>query len=159
MQTRSLMISAALIFVLMLGLAGLGMAADRFVGTWNWNAAKSKINAGLPDKRGLSTFTAQDNGLKLVGDGVDGEGKAYHVAWAATFDGKDYPATGFTDVDTIAIKRIDTNTFSELFKKAGKEVFGASVAVSKDGKTLTRTVKVKSAKGQEVINTAVYDKQ
>lgn len=145
--------------ILVLALATVAMAADPHVGTWKLNPAKSKVNPGPPPKSEMATFTAQDNGLRLVADGMDGEGKAFHVAYAAKFDGKDYPLTGFTDADTVAIKRNDANTFSELIKKAGKEVMSARLVASKDGKTLTRTTKEKNAKGQDVNNTYIYDKQ
>jgi hypothetical protein len=135
------------------------MAADPFVGTWKENVAKSKFNSGPPDKSSMVTFTAQENGLKLSADSLDADGKASHAAWAATFDGKDYPVTGVTDADTIAIKRIDANTFSELFKKAGKELFSARLVISKDGKTITRTTNLKNAKGQDVSNIYILEKQ
>jgi len=49
-------------------------------------------------------------------------------------------------------------SFSELFKKAGKEVMSSRSVVSEDGKTMTRTVKQKDAKGQEVTDVYVSDK-
>ena len=149
----------AMFFLAVLGLAGSLWAADPAVGTWKLNIAKSKINSGPAPKREIATFTAQDNGLKLVVDGIDGKGKAYHVAYTAKFDGKDQPVAGFTDADTIAINRIDAHTFYELFKKAGKEVVNARLAVSRDGKTLTRTTNEKNAKGQAVSDIEVYYKQ
>jgi hypothetical protein len=100
---RPLVISATLVSALLLALAVMAVAADNsFVGAWKMNLAKSKINSGPAPKREMVTFTAQDNGLKLVVDGIDSKGKAYHVAYAAKFDGKDYPLTGFKDADTIA---------------------------------------------------------
>jgi hypothetical protein len=160
MRTRSLAIYATLITALLLALAVIAVAADNsFVGTWKMNLAKSKINSGPAPKREIVTFTAQDNGLKLVVDGIDSKGKAYHVVYAAKFDGKDYALTGFTDADTVAINRMDANTFYELFKKAGKQVVSARLVVSKAKKTLTRTTEEKNAKGQAVSDIDVYDKQ
>ena len=149
----------AMLMLAVFGLAGMLWAADPHVGTWKLNVAMSKINSSPPPKSEIATFTAQENGLKLVVDIVESDGKAVNVTYAAKFDGKDYSVSGITDADTIVIKRVDANTFSELFKKAGKEVGSASLVVSKDGKTLTRISKEKNAKGQEVTNTAVYDKQ
>jgi len=157
MTKRSITVAAAALFILFLATAA--MAADPFAGTWKLNVAKSTFNSGPPEKSEMATFTAQDNGLKLVVDGIDGDGKALHGGWAAKFDGKDYPMTGNPNADTIAIKRIDTNAFSELFKKAGKKVASTRLVVSKDGKTITRTVKEKNAKGQDVSSTYILEKQ
>jgi hypothetical protein len=148
-----------MICALVLALAVIAMAADPHVGTWKLNVAKSKINSGQPDKSGTVQCEAQDNGVKMVGDSVDAEGKAAHSEFAAKYDGKDYPFTGDSDIDTISLKRIDANTWAEVLKKSGKEVLSGRNAVSKDGKTMTRTFKGKNDKGQEFNNTAVYDKQ
>jgi hypothetical protein len=149
----------AAVTLLALALVTVAMTAEPFAGAWKLNVVKSKINSSPPPKSEIATFTAQENGLKLVVDIVESDGKAVHVTYAAKFDGKDYSVSGMTDIDTIVIKRVDASTFSELFKKAGKEVGNASLVVSKDGKTLTRTSKEKNAKGQDVTNTAVYEKQ
>ena len=143
--------------VLVLALATVAMAGDPFVGTWKENVAKSR--AASPNKSQVVVFTAQENGLKLAADGVNADGTTFHVSWTAKFDAKDYPITGFTNADTIAITSINANTFSELFKEAGKKVVSARLIVSKDGKTLTRTTNGKNAKGEDVSNTYVFDKQ
>ena len=147
----------AMLLLAVFGLVGLVWAADPFVGTWKENVAKSK--ATTPNKSQVAVFTAQENGLTLVADGVSADGTTFHVTWTAKFDGKDYPTTGFTNEDSVAIKKINANTFSELFKKAGKEVMSARLVVSKDGKTLTRTTKEKDAKGKEVRNIYIFEKQ
>jgi hypothetical protein len=157
MRKQSIAIAATIIFIL--ALATLAMAAEPFAGTWKLNVAKSQYNSGRPDKSSTVTFAAQENGLKLVADGVDADGKTSHVTWNAKFDGKDYPVTGTEDVDTIAITRPDANSYSELFKKAGKEIASTRSVLSKDGKTITRTFKGKDAKGQEVVNIYIMEKQ
>jgi len=75
------------------------------------------------------------------------------------FDGKDYPFTGYPEIDTIAINKIDANTFDDVLKKAGKEVSRIREVFSNNGQTMTFTEKAKSSKGQDVNNTYVYDKQ
>ena len=159
MRIHSLIISATTICALVVALAVIAPAADHHVGTWKLDLAKSKFNSGPAPKREIATFAAQENGLKLVVDGIDDKGKAYHVEYSARFDGKDYPVKGFTDADTIALNRIDAHAFYELFKKAGKGVESARLVVSNDGKTLTRTTDGKNAKGQAVSDIEVYDKK
>ena len=101
-----------------LALATVAMAADPHVGTWKMNVAKSKSKSGPPDKSSTVTVTAQENGIKLVGDRVDAEGKASHQEFAAKYDGKDYPATGIPDVDTVVLKKMDAYTWDEVLKKS-----------------------------------------
>jgi hypothetical protein len=159
MRTRSLMISAILIPALVLGLAVVALAADPHVGTWKANMAKSKFDPGPPLKSDTATITAQDNGIKLVEDFVLADGKAFRIEFAAKYDGKDYPLTGYPDIDTVTLRKVDANTFDFVTKKAGKEVSTIREVFSKDGKTLTFTEKGKDSKGQAFNNTTVYDKQ
>jgi len=159
MRKHSLEVSITIIVTLVLALAAIALAADPHVGTWKLNLAKSMINSGPPNKSEIDTFTAQDNGIKLVGDSVDADGKAGHSEFIAKFDGKDYAFTGDSDADTVSLKKIDANTWDEVLKKAGKEVGTGRNAVSKDGKTMTHTSKGKDAKGKDYTDISVYDKQ
>ena len=142
-----------------LGIQPPAMAADPHVGTWKMNVAKSKFDPGPPPKSDTVTFTAQDNGIKLFDDYVDADGKAYHLDFAVKYDGKDYPIKGNPDWDTVAYRKIDPNTFDIIFKKGGKEVTRGQDVFSEDGKKYTFTEKAKNAKGQDVNNTFVYNKQ
>ncbi len=139
----------------------MGVTGDEpFSGTWTLNLAKSTFSTPTPPLRSLKAkIEAHDNSIKAVIDGVDSSGGSLHYAFEAKFDGKDYPFTGDPGVDTVALTRIDGNTFDILWKKAGKEAGSAREAVSKDGRTWTETEKMKEAKGQERINIYVYNKQ
>jgi hypothetical protein len=154
-------IAVAATIILMLALASAAMAADPFVGTWKLNVAKSKYSPGPPPKSATVKIEAQDNGLKIVANGVNAEGKPTHIETAFKYDGKDYPYTptgGPSDL-TVAVKRIDANTQELTLKQGGKVMQTVREVVSKDGKTQTRTIKGKNAQGQEVSNTIVFDKQ
>jgi hypothetical protein len=72
----------------------------------------------------------------------------------------DYPITGTPNgADTIAIKRIDANTFEITLKQAGKVVLTSSGVYSKDGKLRTLTSKGTNEKGQPTNTVGVYDRQ
>jgi len=60
---------------------------------------------------------------------------------------------------TIALKRINTNTYEGTFKKAGKVVMTVTYAVSQDGKATTLTARGTDAKGQPTTEVNVFDKQ
>ena len=143
--------------VIVLALATVAMAADPHVGTWKLNLEKSKGPGPAP--KTTIKITVQHNGIKSVSDSVNAEGQATHVEFTAKYDGKDYPVTGSQAVDTIAFRRIDANTFEGVAKKAGKEIGRSQEVFSKDGKTMTRTIKAKDAQGQDINIISVYDKQ
>jgi hypothetical protein len=93
--------------------------------------------------------------------GLDASGKPLNPDMnnlAINFDGKDHP-TATAGYDTTAWKRIDSNTYKAIRKKAGKIVLTSTNVVSKDGKTMTITTTGVNAEGQAVHNVRVYDKQ
>jgi hypothetical protein len=138
--------------------AGQALAGDNWVGSWKLNAAKSKMGSNAIRAQTL-TFEATPAGLKLTSDGTDGEGKPMHGGYTSKFDGKDVPWAGNPMADTAAPKRIDDNTYENVWKKAGKATVTAKVSVSKDGKTLTISQTGTDAKGAPVSSLAVYDRQ
>jgi hypothetical protein len=134
-------------------------AADQLSGTWNLNAEKSKYSPGPPPKSLTVVVESDENTYKIDATGTDGDGKPIHVQYSAKFDGKDYPATGVANADTVSVRRVDANTVESLQKKDGKVVMTITSKVSKDGKTRTSTWRGKNAEGKEVHNVAVFDKK
>ena len=159
MQTRSITALAAKFLVLALVLAGEAWAADSNVGTWKLNTAKSTYSPGPAPKSNTVTIVAVDNGIHLTALGVDAVGKPTHVEYTAKYDGQDSPVTGIPYADTVGLKRIDANTVESTMKKAGTPMMTVRVTVSPDGKTRTAVFTGKNEKGQDVNNTAVYDKK
>jgi len=136
------------------------------VGTWKLNLAQSKPStAPLTQTR---TVDALGDGLKVSYDGISAYGLSFAFSYAANFDGKENPITGsgqqwrdeqLNGATTIALKRINTNTYEGTFKKAGKVVMTVTYAVSQDGKVTTLTAKGTDAKGQPTTDVKVFDKQ
>jgi hypothetical protein len=148
--------------VVVLLLASVALwAADRQVGTWKLNTAKSKYTVAHPAPKSVTvTITESDGGLTIDAVGVDDKGNPIKVHWSAKFDGKDYPATGAPDgSDTVSLKRIDVDTIETTNKKGGQVVTTIRSTVSKDGKTRTSTWSGKDSKGAAETWTAFYDKQ
>ena len=138
--------------------AGQALAGDNWVGTWKMNAAKSKVGANLIRSQTLK-FEATADGVKLTADGTDAEGKPLHSSYTSKFDGKDVPWAGNPMADTASPKRIDDNTYENVWKKAGKAAVTSKVSISKDGKTLTINQTGTDAKGAPVSSALVYDRQ
>ena len=133
-------------------------AADANLGTWKLNASKSKMTPGSP-KNNTVVYAAAGDSYKCVVDGEDGAGKATHNEWTGKFDGKDYAVTGDVTADTRAIKMVDAQHYTLTNKKGGKATTTGTISISADGKSRTLTTHATDAKGKEVSNTAVYDKQ
>jgi len=133
-------------------------ADDNRVGTWKYNAAKSKFDPGPAYKSRNVKVEAAGEGIKVAVEGVMADGKADAYSYTVNYDGKDYPITGSAFADTIAYKKIDENTIEGTSKKGGQVVVSTTVVVAKDGKTMTVTTKGKSDKGP-FTNVVVYDRQ
>ena len=134
-------------------------AADVFSGTWKLNLAKSKYDPGPPPKELTTIIEAIDGGLKITIDGVNAQGKPTHSEWSAMFDGKDYPVTGATIRDTVALKKIDDYTFDTTNKQDGKVTSVIRGVYSRDGKTRTLTYQGMNVKGIQVNRVTVWERQ
>jgi hypothetical protein len=156
---KSLFVGALVVCAVMVFSSSIVLAADNWLGTWKLNVAKSKYSPGPAPKSLTLKFDASKDGTRLTSDGVDAEGKATHGTYASKFDGKDVPWEGNPDADTAAPKKIDDNTYENVWKKGGKVTVNAKAAVSKDGKTFTVSQTGKNAKGETVNNTMVFEKQ
>ena len=150
----------ALVSVVVLGLGAVTMAADANVGTWKLNLAKSRYSPGpAPRSQTLKIEALGTDGLKYTADGVDASGKPTHAEFQAKYDGKFYRFTGNPDADMLAYKRIDANTLEATTQWKGKVTGNTKIVVSKDGKTRTLTQTGKTAKGEDINNVLVYEKQ
>jgi hypothetical protein len=139
--------------------SSVGLAAENWLGTWKLNVAKSKYSPGPAPKSLTLKFEATEDGIRLTSDVLDSEGEATHAVYVSKFDGKDVPWEGNPDADTASAKKIDDNSYENIWKKGGKTTITAKAVVSKDGKTLTVTLTGTDSKGRTVNNTAVYDRQ
>jgi hypothetical protein len=157
-RRTSVMVVLAAMLTLAMGVAT--MAADNNVGTWKLNLAKSTYSPGpAPKSQTLKIEAWGEDGVKYSAEGMDADGKPMHWEFQAKYDGKFYPFKGNPDGDMLSYKRIDANTVESTLQLKGKTTTMTRVVVSKDGKTRTLTQTGKNAKGQDVKNLVVYDKQ
>jgi len=138
--------------------AGTVFGGENWVGTWKLNAAKSQLGSSAVRAQTL-TFEATPAGIKLTAEGTDAEGKPMKTGYTSKFDGKDVPWPGNPVADAAAPKKIDDNTYENVWKKGGKATVTAKVSVSADGKTLTITQSGTDPQGKPVSSVAVYDRQ
>ena len=136
------------------------LAADSFVGTYRLNAAKSATSGGqLPPEM---TLTISEDGSNLL------------IATAAkTADGSPIPSDVLTvpkaggtvrapqgaSYDMTRVSRRDPNTIEMVALQNGKEKTRVKFALSKDGKTLTRSFTSTNAQGKPVNGTSVLERE
>ena len=136
------------------------LAANASIGTWKYNAAKSKFSPGPPYKSRTVKVEPHGEGIKVTVEGVSGDGSKHGYSYTAGFDGKDNPVTGNSPFgDTVALTRVDPHTTRSIVKRGGKEVATQTTTVSADGKTRTTTTKGTDAKGQKIDSVSFYEKQ
>ena len=144
-----------------MAITAIGMfGADSSLGTWKFNAAKSKSTSANPIKSQTDVREATpDGGVKVTRTGQMLDGTPSNYSYTYKYDGKEYPATG-GPFDTISVKRIDANTTSYEVRKTGGKYYGAGRnVISRDGMTLTQISKGTDAEGRPVTYTAVFDRQ
>jgi len=137
----------------------VALAGENWLGTWKLNVAKSKYSPGPVPKSLTLQFEATEDGIRLTSDGVDSEGKATHAVYVSKFNGTEVPWAGNPDADTSLARKIDDNSYENVWKKGGKTTITAKAVVSKDGKNMTVTLTGTDSKGRTVNNTAVYERQ
>jgi hypothetical protein len=140
--------------------------ASLLYGTWVLNLSKSTYSpSDLKPQSNKVVFEEVPDGVHVVSDGVNVQGKATHVDYTATFDGPDIPTKGTVDgkpnqdVDSAAWKKIDDHTFEVTNKRKGKTVQTNRIVIAPDGKSRTSTVTGTTPKGEPINNTFVMDKQ
>jgi hypothetical protein len=151
---------ATKLFVVMAVTAIGAYGADSSLGTWKFNAVKSKSTSTNPTKNRIMVREATpDGGIKVTNSGQYADGTPLNWGYTCKYDGKECPVTS-GPFDTIVLKRVDDNSWSFDTKKTGGKyhVTGQS-AISKDGKTLNQTSTGTDAAGKPVSQTQVFDKQ
>jgi len=154
------LMTSAFVLATVFAVGTVTMAADSNVGVWKLNVAKSKFDPGpVPTNQSLKIEAWGADGVNYSSDGMDTAGKPTHWEFQAKYDEKFVPFKGNPDADMISYKRIDANTIESTTQLNGKVTGHTRAVVSADGKTRTLTQTGKNAKGQDVHNVLVFEKQ
>ena len=152
---RSLAVAA---FLALASLSYAADGADRVIGTWKLDTARSTSSIPMPRSETRS-YVASGNGVTVSWDRVDADGRKSHVATTYQYDGKEYPVKDSPDFDALSAKRIDASTVETIQMRKGQKVGTLRRTVSADGKTLTLNALFTNAAGQHVNTLMVYDRQ
>jgi hypothetical protein len=160
-MTRSaFMLATVTFFGVATALPRVGFAqTDLFLGTWQFNLAKSKYSPGPPPKSQTVNVQAEGRGQRATVTGVAAGGNPFNYTLTPVFDGLPHPTENNPNQDAYAATRVDA--YIQIFSdtKAGKLVGTTTFVVSPDGKTLTSTAVLLDATGKSINNITVYDKQ
>lgn len=153
---KNLLVSSLLVCAATSMWATPAIASENWVGSWKLNAAKSTFASDAVLRAQTLKFEATPAGIKLTSDGTDPQGKPMQGQYTSKFDGKDVVWTGNPSADMASPKRIDANSYENVWKSGGKPTMTAKVVVSNDNKTLTVT---QTPHGATQSSVAVYDRQ
>ena len=156
---KNLLVSSLLFCAAMLMCSLPAFAGENWLGTWKLNAAKSTFGPGAVTRAQTLKFEATPAGIKLMSEGTDPQGKPMKGEYTSKFDGKDVAWTGNPSADMACPKRIDDNSYENVWKMGGKPTMKANVVVSNNNKTLTVTQTPTDAQGAAASSVAVYDRQ
>ena len=157
MRAGSTALTLGVVLVAAVG-AVSAQGANPRIGTWHLNVAKSRYSPGPAPKSQVLTIEAAGAGEKVTSESVPATGAKTVAVYTANYDGKPYPITGSEIADTVTLKRVDADTSERPDSKGGKAVQTFIRVVSKDGKTMTVTIKGTNAQGQAVNNVVVFEK-
>jgi len=136
--------------------------ADSSLGTWKLNTEKSKYTpAPMPVKSLTATREASDGGVKVTTTGERADGTAINTSYTAKYDGTASSLTGSgAPYDTISVKRVNDNTFTDERKKTGGSYAATGrTVISNGGKTMTVTSRGTNSDGKPFTSVFVYEKQ
>jgi hypothetical protein len=128
-----------------------------FEGIWNANLAKSQRHENHQFKSATMKFEISDDLVLLTYTGVNMAGKEESGVTRILPDGKEHPVTEAPGVVTIS-KWTTSHLLEIVARKDGNVVGESKYEVSKDGKTLTATVKAVDAKGRPFEQIIVFDR-
>jgi hypothetical protein len=133
-------------------------ATDPFVGTWKLDPAKSKYTAGSAPKDVTIVIEEQGDSYQVAATGTYADGSPISVKYTI-------PKAGGTGTvqegpfDAVTSKRVSARVRENTYTKNGKETVSRRVVVSRDGKTLTTTVKGTGPQGTPLAGTDIFNKQ
>ena len=149
------------VFLILLPSASLRGAYDPLLGIWRLNleTTQTHFSPGHPAPKS-QTYTFEVAGsdeIRFRGETVEAEGTLVRSEYTARLDGKDYPATGDPNRDTVALRRAKPFITEGTSKKAGQVTNTFSIVIWGGGLLMTIT-STETRDGKVYENVAVYNK-
>lgn len=128
-------------------------------GSWHLNVAKSHWGSTPKPHSVVLTIDHKEPSIQYQGSVIYANEDAREFGFYGAFDGKSYAMTRSFGSGSIVLKRIDGLTFDSVFTtEDGRSVEKTRTTLSRDGKILTREIRVQSPDGNRNW-TEVYDRK
>src|SRR5262245_40666713 len=132
------------------------------IGKWKLNPQKSKLVFNLPPRDLVRTYEDRGGGVYIfTQEGRSANGTKMFSMYVAKDDGKEYPLVvqGADELASITVKAVDAYNAEQTEKHGGATFSTATRSISKDGKTMTLTVKLNGGEAGGLSEVMVFDKQ
>ena len=135
------------------------LAQSPFAGTWKLDTAKTKYTSGEAPKDITLVIEEQGDNFSVTVTGTNADGSPLSRKYTVPVKGGSGQIQEGSSFDAVTSKAVSARVRENSYSKNGKQISWHRVTVSKDGKTLTSTVKGVDAEGKTVAGTDVFEKQ
>jgi len=152
----SIRVAAALVFLVCSVCAA---QSPSYSGVWKLNVEKSRWGQGTKPGNVVVVIDDRDGGMNYHGAVTYSSEDTRTFEFTGTFDGKQYRVSRSFGDGYIMLRRVDANTFDSVFHSDnGLYTETARTTLSRDGRTLTRKVTVRTPEGTQSCY-EVYDRR
>lgn len=147
--------------VVLMTVPHVASAADPFVGTFKLNPTKSATSGGqLPAEMRL-TISEDGRNLLIATSGKTASGSpiSADVLVVPKAGGTVKAPAGERNYDSTVVSRSNANTIDVVARQQGKETARVTLALSRDGKILTRSFTSTNAQGRPLTGTSVLERE
>ena len=138
MNRRLLLASMLLAFALdSTGVRADDASPNRFLGTWEYDPARSSFVGRAPYRSAKLSFTAVTNGTQVVANVIVASGQLFHFHYSGPEDGTFVAVSGNPYYDSASTVRSDARTIIRTERREGKVVGSTTMQVAEDGQSLT----------------------
>ncbi len=128
-------------------------------GNWHLNVEKSKWGTMTRPQSVVLNIEHNEPNLHYHGAVTYANEEERGFGFTGAFDGKPHPMSRSFGDGEITLKRLSPYSFESLFRTSdGKSVESSRTTISRDGKTLTRVLKLTSLEGSRKW-TEIYEKR
>lgn len=155
----SLLVAALTIALPQAVSAQSGAFSKMWTGTWQLNTGKSKFSsADYTPKSDTRTYSVAGKRVTMRAMGMGPSGKPMKWSYSATANGKWFPTSGNPNTDHIALTMVSPREFKSETQLKGKPTAKSTATISADGKMLTISRSILTAKGGATDDTLVFDR-
>lgn len=146
----------------LLFLSGAGLLAqdkvDLAIGKWRYLREISSYESGPGPKESERQWVRDGDGVRFLHDGTNMDGTPFHTEFRAKYDGKQYPFTGGTLYNSVALTWRSPNRVDQVFELDGKVTVRTTRTISPDGKRMSIIARGTLPTGKPFVNRMVYER-